>query len=199
MRHLTRITVTRESIATVPTTCGCRLTCVTLMPRALFPQSPAVPASEGLARLPRSATTRGGSQHRGGACGGARAAYPATGARVHRGPGPTPRHRRRARRGSAKAMTTAFIPLESLSATGLSNGLSAAVAVAEADPAPVPAPWMHLVPGPKPLVFVVEGSRLYEISPELFAGLSAGHARTACGSFRKLCRRIRPSCGSFLQ
>ena len=37
-----------------------------------------------------------------------------------------------------------------------------------------PAPWMHLVPGSKPLVFVVEGSRLYETSPDLFAGLAAG-------------------------
>ncbi len=62
-------------------------------------------------------------------------------------------------------MTTSFIPLESL------LGLGAETKVAESL---TPAPWMHLVPGAKPLVFVVDGSRLYEISPDLFAGLAAG-------------------------
>ena len=70
-------------------------------------------------------------------------------------------------------MTTAFIPIESLRASGLTGGPPGAVAL-ECDPAP--APWMHLVRGTKPLVFVVDGSRLYEISPELFAGLAAGDA-----------------------
>ena len=64
-------------------------------------------------------------------------------------------------------MTTSFIPLDSLRG----SGKGALTAVVE----PVtPAPWMHLVPGSKPLVFVVEGSRLYETSPDLFAGLAAG-------------------------
>jgi uncharacterized protein len=64
-------------------------------------------------------------------------------------------------------MTTSFIPLESLRRPGL----GAATTVVECTPAP---PWMHLVPGAKPLVFVVDGSRLYEVSPDLFAGLEAG-------------------------
>ena len=65
-------------------------------------------------------------------------------------------------------MTTSFIPLESLRATGLGAVEPAAVESL------TPAPWMHLVPGSKPLVFVVDGSRLYEVSPDLFAGLSSG-------------------------
>jgi uncharacterized protein len=64
-------------------------------------------------------------------------------------------------------MTTSFIPLESLRSTGLG-------ALPPAVDSLTPAPWMHLVPGSKPLVFVVDGSRLYEVSPDLFAGLSSG-------------------------
>ncbi len=66
-------------------------------------------------------------------------------------------------------MTTSFIPLESLVGVGLGAGTRAVESLT-----PEPAPWMHLVPGSKPLVLVVEGSRLYEVSPELFAGLEAG-------------------------
>jgi uncharacterized protein len=64
-------------------------------------------------------------------------------------------------------MTTSFVSLDSLRASALgadSRGVESLT----------PAPWMHLVPGAKPLVFIVEGSRLYEISPDLFAGLAAG-------------------------
>ena len=62
-------------------------------------------------------------------------------------------------------MTATFVPLEVLRLSGLRAQTSAA------EPR---APWFHLVPGAKPLVFVVEGSRLYEVSPDLFAGLAAG-------------------------
>jgi hypothetical protein len=64
-------------------------------------------------------------------------------------------------------MTISFVSLDSLRASALgadSRGVESLT----------PAPWMHLVPGAKPLVFIVEGSRLYEISPDLFAGLAAG-------------------------
>jgi uncharacterized protein len=64
-------------------------------------------------------------------------------------------------------MTHAFVSLESLRASGLDGGPTAGESR-------TPAPWMHLVPGPKPLVFVVDGSRLYEVAPDLYAGLSAG-------------------------
>jgi uncharacterized protein len=67
-------------------------------------------------------------------------------------------------------MSAAFVPIESLRGLGSSGGLSVADAAA--------APWMHLVPGPRPLVFVVDGSRLYEVSPDLFAGLSRGRAKS---------------------
>ncbi len=70
-------------------------------------------------------------------------------------------------------MTTAFIPLDALRGTGVSGG-PAATGPALSDLEPVGAPWMHLVPGDRPLVFVVDGSRLYEVSPELFAALSTG-------------------------
>jgi len=36
------------------------------------------------------------------------------------------------------------------------------------------APWFHAVPGRRPLVLVVAGSRVYELSPELHARLMAG-------------------------
>jgi uncharacterized protein len=68
-------------------------------------------------------------------------------------------------------MTTTFVPLESLRAACL--GVDSTVVESL-----IPAPWMHLVPGSRPLVFVVEGSRLYEVSPELFAGLAAGDETT---------------------
>src|SRR2546428_7694666 len=37
-----------------------------------------------------------------------------------------------------------------------------------------PVPGIHALPGEPPLVFVVEGSRLFEVDPELFAALSRG-------------------------
>ena len=73
-------------------------------------------------------------------------------------------------------MTTSFIPLESLRRVGL-GALPSAV-----EPL-TPGPWMHLVPGSKPLVYVVDGSRLYEVSPDLFAGLSSGD-ETSLREFR---------------
>jgi uncharacterized protein len=69
-------------------------------------------------------------------------------------------------------MNTTFVPIESL--RGLGSALGPPATAAGADPASVP--WMHLVPGSKPLVLVVDGSRLYEVSPDLFGGLSRGEA-----------------------
>ena len=80
-------------------------------------------------------------------------------------------------------MTTAFIPLDALCATSGPDG-PAATGNAVPDLDPVPGPWMHLVPGGRPLVFVIDGSRLYEVSPELFAALSAGD-ETGVREFRE--------------
>jgi uncharacterized protein len=74
-------------------------------------------------------------------------------------------------------MTTSFVPLESLRVPGLGAGSPAVESL-------TPAPWMHLVPGSKPLVFVVDGSRLYEVSPDLHAGLSSGN-EVSLRKFRK--------------
>jgi uncharacterized protein len=74
-------------------------------------------------------------------------------------------------------MTTAFVSLESLRGCGVAGSTTATATATVADGAElddVRAPWMHLVPGSRPLVLVVNGSRLYEVSPELFARLSAG-------------------------
>ncbi len=37
-----------------------------------------------------------------------------------------------------------------------------------------PQPWFHLMAGSKPLVFLMENSRLFEVSPDLFAALADG-------------------------
>ena len=87
-------------------------------------------------------------------------------------------------------MTTAFVSLESLRGSGLAGPPAAAVADG-ALPDGIPAPWMHLVPGSRPLVFVVDGSRLYEVSPELFAGLSAGE-ETSTREFHDAVRDFGP-------
>ncbi|MBR8839080.1 MAG: SPASM domain-containing protein [Stigonema ocellatum SAG 48.90 = DSM 106950] len=38
----------------------------------------------------------------------------------------------------------------------------------------IPQPWFHLIAGSKPLVFLMENSRLFEVSPDLFAALAIG-------------------------
>ena len=73
-------------------------------------------------------------------------------------------------------MTTAFIPFESLRGPGPATSAAAVESR-------TPAPWMHLVPGSRPLVFVVDGSRLYEVSPELFAG--PGRDETSLRQFQE--------------
>jgi uncharacterized protein len=70
-------------------------------------------------------------------------------------------------------MTTTFVPLEAL------RGVPPRPAAAAGEP-----PWMHLVPGPAPLVFVVAGSRLYAVSPELYARLGEGDP-AALADFRR--------------
>lgn len=43
-------------------------------------------------------------------------------------------------------------------------------------PRPTPPPWMYLVRGRRPLVWLVDGSQLFEVSEERFARLTAGDA-----------------------
>jgi uncharacterized protein len=89
-------------------------------------------------------------------------------------------------------MNAAFVPIESLRGPGPADGLATAAAAAQNGAAT--APWMHLVSGSRPLVFVVDGSRLYEVSADLFAGLSSGDAHIIC-EFRQAVGEIGPGSG----